>query len=45
MTRAFTRIFTDHPQSVGETYFEHMRFAGWFAARLLMAAVLLLCTR
>ena len=37
MTRAFTRIFTDHPQSVGETYFEHMRFAGWFAARLLMA--------
>ena len=22
MTRAFTRIFTDHPQSVGETYFE-----------------------
>jgi hypothetical protein len=37
MTRAFTRIFTDHPQSVGETYFEHMRFAGWFASRLLMA--------
>ena len=37
MTLAFTRIFTDHPQSVGETYFEHMRFAGWFAARLLMA--------
>ena len=37
MTRAFTRIFTDHPQSVGATYFEHMRFAGWFAARLLMA--------
>ena len=37
MTRAFTRILTDHPQSVGETSFEHMRFAGWFAARLLMA--------
>lgn len=37
MTRAFTRIFIDHPQSVDETYFEHMRFAGWFAARLLMA--------
>lgn len=37
MPRAFTRIFIDHPQSVDETYFEHMRFAGWFAARLLMA--------
>ena len=37
MTRAFIRIFIDHPQSVDETYFEHMRFAGWFAARLLMA--------
>ena len=37
MTRALTRIFIDHPQSVDETYFEHMRFAGWFAARLLMA--------
>lgn len=37
MTRTFTRIFIDHPQSVDETYFEHMRFAGWFAARLLVA--------
>lgn len=37
MTRAFARIFIAHPQSVDETYFEHMRFAGWFAARLLMA--------
>lgn len=37
MIRAFTRIFINHPQSVDETYFEHMRFAGWFAARLLMA--------
>ena len=39
MNRVFTRIFIDHPQSVNESYFEHMRFAGWFAARLLMAGV------
>jgi hypothetical protein len=37
MTRAFQRIFVDHPQSVDETYLEHMRFAGWFASRLLAA--------
>ena len=29
--------FTAHPASVDETYFEHMRFAGWFASRLLLA--------
>jgi hypothetical protein len=39
MIRAFARIFIDHPQSVGETYFEHMRFAGSFAAHLLMAGI------
>lgn len=37
MTRTFQRIFLDHPGSVDETYFEHMRFAGWFASRLLLA--------
>lgn len=37
MTRTFQRIFVNHPQSVDETYFEHMRFAGWFASRLLLA--------
>ena len=37
MTRTFARIFVDHPRSVDETYFQHLRFAGWFAARLLMA--------
>ncbi len=37
MTRTFQRIFVDHPDSVDETYFEHMRFAGWFASRLLLA--------
>ncbi len=37
MTRLWQRLFIDHPQSVDETYFEHMRFAGWFASRLLLA--------
>ena len=37
MTRTWQRIFVEHPSSVDETYFEHMRFAAWFAARLLMA--------
>ncbi len=38
MTRFSTRLFTDHPRSVDETYLEHMRFAGGFAATLLAAA-------
>lgn len=38
MTRTFHRIFTQHPQTVDETYLEHMRFAGWFAVRLFLAA-------
>jgi hypothetical protein len=37
MTRTFQRIFIQHPQSVDETYFQHMRFAGWFAGQLLGA--------
>jgi len=37
MTRLWHRIFVDHPQSVEESYFQHMAFAGWFAARLLAA--------
>ena len=37
MTRTWQRIFVDHPQSVDETYLEHLRFAGRFATRLLMA--------
>lgn len=35
-TRLF-RLFTDHPGTVGETYFGHMAFAAWFASRLFMA--------
>lgn len=31
------RLFTTHPQTVGETYFGHMVFALWFASRLILA--------
>ena len=33
-----SRVFLDHPQSVNESYLEHMAFAGWFSAKLFMAA-------
>lgn len=38
MTRTLNRIFFEHPGSIDETYFQHMRFAGWFASRLFLAA-------
>jgi hypothetical protein len=31
------RIFLDHPAKVDETFFEHMAFAGKFAAKLFLA--------
>ena len=37
MRALLSRVFIDHPASVEETYFEHLRFAGWFAARLFAA--------
>lgn len=37
--RQVTHLFTDHPSSVDETYFEHMRFAGWFSGTLFLAAL------
>ena len=39
MSQALHRIFVAHPQSVDETYFQHMRFAGWFALKLFGAAL------
>ena len=33
------KLFTDHPASVRETYLGHMAYAGWFASRLLTAAL------
>ena len=38
MASRIARIFTAHPETVGETYFGHMAFAAWFASRLFMAA-------
>jgi Family of unknown function (DUF6356) len=38
MSARIAKMFTDHPATVGETYFGHMAFAGWFASRLFMAA-------
>lgn len=32
------RLFLDHPQSVDESYFEHMAFAGRFSLVLFGAA-------
>ena len=32
-----SRLFLSHPRSVDETYFEHMRFAAWFAGKLFAA--------
>ena len=31
------RAFTEHPASVGESYFEHMRMASGFAANMICA--------
>jgi uncharacterized protein DUF6356 len=38
MATRVAKLFTDHPASVGETYFGHMAFAAWFASRLFAAA-------
>ena len=35
----FTRLFLDHPRSVGETYLEHQRHAFGFGIALLGAAL------
>lgn len=37
-SQPLARIFTDHPASVGESYFEHMGFALRFAFWLSVAA-------
>jgi hypothetical protein len=31
------RLFTDHPRTVGESYFEHMGSAGSFGSRMVFA--------
>ncbi|MEO1746299.1 MAG: DUF6356 family protein [Pseudomonadota bacterium] len=38
MLHATSRLFTAHPATVDETYFEHLRFALGFAGWLALAA-------
>ena len=38
MSAPIVRLFTAHPASVDETYFEHMAFAGRFSGKLFAAA-------
>lgn len=33
------RLFTDHPATVGETYFEHMAMAFGFGSRLVLSGL------
>ena len=35
----FVRLFTTHPNSVGESYLEHLAMAAGFSARLAFAAL------
>ncbi|MGB7433755.1 MAG: DUF6356 family protein [Ahrensia sp.] len=39
MTSRIIQLFSAHPATVDETYFEHMRFAAGFAASLFAAAL------
>ena len=39
MTDRLLRAFTEHPASVGESYWQHLAFASGFAARLLLAGL------
>lgn len=36
---AFDRIFIAHPESVGETYFEHMGVATSFGVRMILGGI------
>lgn len=38
MNTPVTRLFTSHPEAAGETYLQHMAFAGKFSFRLFIAA-------
>lgn len=33
------KAFTDHPESVGETYFQHLRQASGFGLRMMLGGV------
>lgn len=36
---SMSKLFTEHPEAVGESYFEHMAFALKFSGRLFRAAL------
>jgi hypothetical protein len=33
------KLFTDHPESINETYVEHLQFAGMFGFRMILAGL------
>lgn len=35
----FDKLFLDHPRTVDETYFEHLRVAGYFGVTMLAAGL------
>ena len=39
MIARLNALFTEHPRSVDESYFEHFGFALWFAGQLGLAAL------
>lgn len=39
MATQFKQLFTRHPASVNESYFEHLCFAAGFAGQLLLAGL------
>jgi len=43
MIAYMTRLFTAHPATVEETWFQHTCFALWFAGQLALAALAALC--
>ena len=40
MRNPIRQLFTEHPESVGETYSEHLRVALTFSLRLLAAGIM-----
>ena len=36
---SMTRLFTEHPASIGESYLQHTGFALWFSGQLALAAL------
>lgn len=39
MAASFTKLFTDHPASVGESYLQHLISAGRFSVHLIVGGL------